>query len=240
MKKVFKWIGLAMLLMVVGFYIWAEALVPVMPEAEATMASTDSYEYIDNGYLYYKPIKNDLKISIIIYPGARVEADSYGVIGAKLAEMGYHVYMPRFFADIAFFGINKAETIMAEQAWCDTWYIGGHSLGGVAASNYLAGNLDEFEGLILFASYPAGEDDLSDSGIRCLSIYGEFDGLATVEEIEVNKKLLPIDTAYHMIEGGNHGYFGYYGDQSGDGTATITRQAQQEEIVGVIDEWIKK
>jgi len=240
MKKILKWIGIVLVLLFAGFYIWAEALVPVMPEAKATMVSTPQYEFSDNGYLYYKPIDNDTGIGIILYPGARVEAESYGVLGAELAEMGYHVFIPSFFADIAFFGIGKAETIMTDQSWCQSWYIGGHSLGGVAASNYLAGHLDAFQGLILLASYPAGGDDLSDSGIKCLSLYGEYDGLASVEEVEAHKIWLPEDTTYHMIKGGIHAYFGYYGDQAGDGIATITREEQQEEIVGAIDEWIKE
>jgi hypothetical protein len=33
------------------------------------------------------------------------------------------------------------------------------------------------------------------------------------------------------IEGGNHAQFGWYGTQAGDGQATISREAQQAQIV---------
>jgi len=33
------------------------------------------------------------------------------------------------------------------------------------------------------------------------------------------------------IEGGNHAQFGWYGPQAGDNPATISREAQQEQII---------
>jgi hypothetical protein len=33
------------------------------------------------------------------------------------------------------------------------------------------------------------------------------------------------------IEGGNHAQMGWYGPQGGDGTASISREAQQAEVV---------
>ena len=35
----------------------------------------------------------------------------------------------------------------------------------------------------------------------------------------------------YEISGGNHAYFGNYGEQKGDGTASITRESQQEQAV---------
>jgi hypothetical protein len=42
---------------------------------------------------------------------------------------------------------------------------------------------------------------------------------------------LPEDTKEIIISGGNHAYYGYYGQQEGDGEATITREAQIEAVV---------
>ena len=41
----------------------------------------------------------------------------------------------------------------------------------------------------------------------------------------------PETTAWVAIEGGNHAQFGWYGPQRGDNPASISREAQQEQIV---------
>jgi len=59
------------------------------------------------------------------------------------------------------------------------------------------------------------------------SIYGTLDGLSTGDKIDASRPLLPGDTRWVPIEGGNHAQFGDYGLQSGDGSATIPASEQQ-------------
>ena len=54
-----------------------------------------------------------------------------------------------------------------------------------------------------------------------LSISASEDGLSTPEKIDSAAHLLPADTIFVEIEGGNHASFGAYGPQAGDGKATI-------------------
>lgn len=243
MKKVIKNVLLilaaALVVVVVGFMIWAGSIVKPMEEAVQTVEAPSGYTVTREDYLHYGPEGQGLDIGIIIYPGARVDDVAYGVIGSELAKLGYDVYIVDFFVDFAVFGKNEADQILNQEAHSQ-WYIAGHSLGGVMAAAYLYEHSESLDGLIFFASYPSASNDLSAVDTQVLSIYGELDGLATLEEIEASKELLPKDTVYHMIEGGNHAYFAYYGEQSGDNPATITREAQHEEIVGVIHEWIQE
>ena len=58
---------------------------------------------------------------------------------------------------------NAAEGIPELYPQIEKWYIGGHSLGGYAASDYAAGHTDVYDGLILLASYSAA--DISDTGL---------------------------------------------------------------------------
>ena len=99
------------------------------------------------------------------------------------------------------------------------------------AANYAKQNSSKLEGLILLAAYPAESDDLSAISLNVLSIYAANDSFATLEDIEKSKKLLPKNTVWHKIEGGNHSQFGYYGFQRGDEKADITREKQQQEIL---------
>jgi len=87
------------------------------------------------------------------------------------------------------------------------------------------------QGLVLWAAYPASSDDLSGYPLAATSIYGTLDGLATGDKIDASRPLLPSDTQWVPIEGGNHAQFGWYGPQSGDNKATISQEVQQEQIV---------
>jgi pimeloyl-ACP methyl ester carboxylesterase len=90
---------------------------------------------------------------------------------------------------------------------------------------------ESVQGLVLWAAYPSAADDLSSSGLNVASIYATLDGLATGEQIEASRALLPANTTWTVIDGGNHAQFGWYGEQSGDNPATISRSAQQALIV---------
>ena len=64
-----------------------------------------------------------------------------------------------------------------------------------------------------------------------LSVSGSEDGLSTPEDIEASRADLPTDTVFTEVEGAAHAFFGDYGEQPGDGTATIGREHAQEQIV---------
>ena len=106
------------------------------------------------------------------------------------------------------------------------WAVGGHSLGGVAASSYADDH--PVAGLLLYASYPASE--LARNDLLTTSVSGSADGLATPAKVAEAKPKLPEATTYVVIEGGVHSFFGDYGDQPGDGTPTIPRAEAQAQI----------
>jgi pimeloyl-ACP methyl ester carboxylesterase len=96
------------------------------------------------------------------------------------------------------------------------------------AANFAATQDDAVKALILWASYPASNNSLAQrENLEVTSIYGTNDGLTTVAKIDESRPLLPPDSAFVAIEGGNHAQFGWYGVQDGDNPATIP-QAEQE------------
>jgi dienelactone hydrolase len=131
---------------------------------------------------------------------------------------------------LSLFGSGRASEVVAANPEINQWVIGGHSLGGVMAARYASQNPDKVEGLALWAAYPAADNDLRKSGITVTSIYATLDGLTTLEDIEASRNLLPLDTLWVEIEGGNHAQFGDYGAQSGDREARIPL-AEQEKMV---------
>ena len=82
-------------------------------------------------------------------------------------------------------------------------------------------------------------EDLSQTNLSVLSIYGSEDLVLNKESYEENKQNLPNGFSELVIEGGNHAYFGTYGEQSGDGVAKITNREQIEITANKIVEFVK-
>jgi dienelactone hydrolase len=122
------------------------------------------------------------------------------------------------------------DVVGAEGDDIEHWVVGGHSLGGAMAATYATSAHHELAGLLLWGAYPA-KSMATRQGLDTTSIYGTNDGLATVSDIEASKADLPADTHFVPVTGGIHAFFGDYGAQSGDGTATITRDDAQAQIV---------
>ena len=133
--------------------------------------------------------------------------------------------------NLAVFKPAAADAVIAAHPEIALWTIGGHSLGGAMAANYVYTHPDAIQGLVLWAAYPAGNNGLADRQLAVVSISGTLDGLATPAKIEASRPLLPASTRWVPIEGGNHAQMGWYGPQGGDGTATISREAQQAEVI---------
>ncbi len=72
-----------------------------------------------------------------------------------------------------------------------------------------------------------------------VSVSGSLDGLATPDKIEASRVLLPADTIWIPIEGGNHAQFGWYGDQPGDNPAEISRAEQQKIAIQAVLDLLK-
>jgi dienelactone hydrolase len=214
-----------------GFVIWGESPAKAMPEAIAALQSDESVRVDVGDYLTFSPADQNYKTGFIFYPGGRVDYQAYAPMAHALAAEGFLVIIPRMPLNLAVFGINKAEQVIHAYPQVTHWVIGGHSLGGSMAAHYLVQHPDQIAGLVLLASYPGSKDDLTGYTGKVLSISGSLDGLATPAKINASKSLLPASAQYLVIQGGNHAYFGWYGDQPGDNAATITRKIEQLTIV---------
>ena len=165
--------------------------------------------------------------AVIFYPGAKVEAEAYAPLMYKIAEEWGDCFLVEMPANMAMLDADAAEDIQQEHHY-DQWYLAGHSLGGVTAATYLQEHPEDFSGLILLAAYSTGQ--LSED-LQVASLYGDQDGVLNREEYEKNRNHLPDNAEERIIAGGNHAQFGNYGDQSGDGTAVISREEQQQQVI---------
>ena len=160
----------------------------------------------------------------IFYPGGKVEHTAYTPLMEALASQGILCVLVEMPGNLAVLDMDAAEGIPEQFPEIESWYIGGHSLGGSMAASYLAKQAGAYEGLVLLGSYSTA--DLSGSGLSVLSIYGSEDHVMNREKYEQNRIHLPADFTEIVLEGGCHAYFGMYGAQDGDGTPTIRAEEQ--------------
>lgn len=219
----------AALLVVGGFVLWASNPAPPMAQALAALQGDDQVGVVEGKWIVFQPLVATKTTGFIFYPGGLVDPRAYAPQARAIAEKGYPVVIAPMPLNLAVFGAGRADDVMAEFPDIQQWVIGGHSLGGAMAANYVANHSGAMKGLVFWGAFPAGGDSVADqTELIVYSIYGTRDGLATPEEVLGAAPLLPPGTRFIPIEGGNHAQFGWYGNQNGDNPATISRAEQQK------------
>ena len=192
-------------------------------EVSSSLESDDQVTVSESGDYYRFDNTSNEEKAIIFYGGAKVEEKAYAPLLRQIAEKGIDVYLLKIPFRFAFLGVNKADTVMSQYHY-SSLYLMGHSLGGTTASLYLSSSSYDYQGIIFLASYPSKPIK---EGLSSLSFYGTEDKVMNHDEYEKKKSLLPSQQEEIILEGGNHAYYGNYGEQKGDGVASISRDEQQ-------------
>ncbi len=241
MRKNWRWLLLALVVLIivlgVGVAVATRPAEP-MPQALAAMQSDAQVDVATRQWIVFTPRAREPSAGFIFYPGGLVDARAYAPMAHDIAAQGYLVVIVPMPFNLAFFDVNRAKEVIANYPAIKRWAIGGHSLGGVAAAMFVKSHPPAVQGLAFWASYPA--EGITDIPMRVLSIYGTQDGLSTPAKINDSRALLPANAQFVAIPGGNHAQFGWYGAQSGDGIATISREEQQRQIVSTMVAWLKQ
>lgn len=191
-----------------------------------------------NNWTHFE-VTGEKKGTLLFYTGALIEPQAYAKLADGLAKEGIEVYIISSQLNLPVLDNGTMATIVKEEH-LDKVFIGGHSLGGVVSA-VEAKHLEEINkvaGLILLASYPDKSTDISGTQIPVLSITASNDKILNQDKYEEAKSRLPEATTYTTIEGGNHSGFGLYGQQNGDGTATMTAEEQQKQLIQLIKQFI--
>jgi predicted esterase len=234
-KRLLKWIIIVLTIVILGFLFtgirWATYARPPLPEALAGLESDELVEVTTEPWLIFEPVQVTPQTGFIFYPGGRVDPRGYAHLMKAIASEGYLAVVPEMPINMAPFNPNVADEIIANFPDITQWVIGGHSVGGTMAAQYTDQNRESIDGLAIWASYPADSTDLSDSSLPTILIYGDLDPGVNDESVAERKHLLPSDTQYIRIEGGDHHQFGSYVIKPEEHHATIDRAAQQRQIL---------
>ena len=228
---------LAVCLCVLAFIVYVNDFYRADSEAIAAFAEGADVrsEILADGIIAFIPEKAES--AIIFYPGGKVEYTAYVPLMQACAQQGILSVLVEMPFNLAVLDTDAAEGIQKNFPEIESWYIGGHSLGGSMAASYLADNADDYSGLVLLGAYSTA--DLSRSGLKVLSIYGSEDTVMNRQNYDENLSKLPADFTELIIDGGNHAGFGMYGIQEGDGEAEISAAEQIRVSAAAIAEFMK-
>jgi len=194
------------------------------------------------------------KAGVVFYPGGLVDPHAYVPSFKDLVlEDQRTVVIVKVTSNLAIWNAQKASKVVQKLEPMDKWVVGGHSLGGSTACMDVFNNPNSFAGLFLFAAYSV--NDLSNTLIPVLSITASEDKVLDQNNFEDNKVNLPPElsitaanelgtgstkgsTIYYTVVGGNHGQFGNYGAQEGDGVASIDTETQHAEVKTVLQAFL--
>ena len=228
-----KWIILTVIAVIViligGFYIYTLDYYRATDDVHQLINTEKQRIEVNDKITVVKPeATNDKEIGLIFYPGGKVEAIAYLPLLYQLSQEGITCFLTEMPFNLAVFKVDAAERVFDKYPEINTWFIAGHSLGGAMASNYMKRNYNKVEGMILLGAYP-----INDANVPTLAIYGTEDIMLDLSKLEDTENKLE-------ISGGNHAYFGNYGEQKGDGQASISREEQQAITVEKIMEFINE
>lgn len=221
-KKCIFAVGILCLLAVVGFAFYVSDYYRADPEAVAIL-SQDNVT-VDGHFTIITPEEKS-DVALVFYPGGKVEHTAYLPLLNQISQQGITCILVKMPFNLAVFDIHRGNDIIGTFPDIDTWYLAGHSLGGIMASVCAGGN-DQVDGLALLGSYLYSDFPVE----QTVTIHGSLE-TGIEASIEYTENVC-------VIQGGNHAQFGNYGKQKGDPDSETSRETQQAETVRYILEFM--
>ncbi|WP_025725320.1 alpha/beta hydrolase [Acholeplasma granularum] len=186
--------------------------------------------YITEAYDSHNLVVNNPKAQIIIIPGGLVTSESYLYLAYSLAIEGYNVTVSKALFHLAILTPNYASRFLSNTL---PNIIIGHSLGGTVGG-FIASSHHKVDHLILLASYTT--KPINNASVLLITAENDL----VINQDAFNNSLSNYENYERVdIDGGNHAGFGYYGKQSGDGIALITINAQQNQTLQIIKDYLE-
>lgn len=236
-QKILISLAIFLMLSILGFVIWASNV------SKADFIAFNKFLNNSKDTLLIRENANYWEISpkvcnseicskgMIFYPGAKVESQAYFYKFGFLAQ-SQKLFITKSPLNLAFFNINQADDVINNNPEIKNWSIGGHSLGGAMACEYVKTNAAKITNLFLIGSYC--NSDIASTKVKVLSIHGELDGVLSPAKLQENVKNLPQGYYDYPIIGMNHAQAGNYGNQAGDNLATKSDEQVKAEIESII------
>jgi len=232
--RITGWTALTSLLVtVVSFLTWFHIVFAAEREATLEVFRDDRIQVSEvDGSIVMEATEGAGTTGILYFPGARVDPYSYLYPLSEIAASGVTVVIMDPLMNMALFDTRTIDELSLAAPAVSDWVLSGHSLGGVRAC--MLAEHPDVVGLVLMGSYCA--NDISSTDIPVLQILASKDGLIDAEVLRSSAGLLPQSTQKITLEGANHASFGTYGEQPGDGIATLTRAEVRDALTAMFQD----
>lgn len=238
-QRIWITLGISFTVIFVG---WSLIAYRAASEAHAALQSDDEVTITRReGEWWFEPRGGaSPDIGLIFFPGALVNPVAYAPLAREVAKAGYRTVLMELPRRGALGGADdpalyeRARELGRSTEAPERWVLGGHSRGGVVISTLASEGFRGLGGLVLIGTSHPRDVDLSSLRVPVVKIVGTRDGLASLEDVEANRRLLPAATTWLRVEGGNHSQFGWYGFQPGDRRARIPAEAQRAEMIRAV------
>ena len=229
----------------VAFLVWLVWNTQAHGVPDATLRSSRMVRVheLDDGILF-RPAAPRVGPLVVVLPGGAVDPTAYVPVARAVAEAGWMVALVRLPWRMAFTDAAKEQVWERVVAARDASgvpgpiVLGGHSRGAALSARFAGEHAADLAGLFLIGTTHPKVENLSSLTMPVLKVSGTRDCVADENNSLANRSLLPAGTTWVSIVGANHAQFAYYGAQLGDCWATITRDAQQEELLRVVLRWL--
>ena len=230
--RITGWTALTSLLVTaVSFLTWFHIVFAAERDATLEVFRDDRIQVSEaDGSIVMQATEGAGTTGVLYFPGARVNPYSYLYPLSEIAASGVTVVIMDPLMNMALFDTRSIDELSLAAPQVSDWVLSGHSLGGVRAC--MLANHPDVVGLVLMGSYCA--NDISSTAIPVLQILASGDGLIDAEALKASAQLLPPSTQKITLEGANHASFGTYGEQPGDGIATLSRAEVREELTALL------
>ena len=214
---------------------------PVEDSEVAAVRADPAVRVIDhNGYIALLPADGSAETGMIFYPGARTVAEAYLPSWAPIVEAtGVAVYLADMPFGFATFRPDAAADIVSAEPAVASWWIGGHSLGGITAARYVDAHAG-FDGLLLWAAFPEEEVALEDTpGLEVLAITGSRDEIVPTGVVRERLGASGVNSDVIEVEGMEHSQFGAYRSIFGDGDPTISDDEARRSVAEITEGFLR-
>lgn len=220
---------------VVWFWVWSSQVMPAEQSAVDQIKQNTSLKVTETDHsIIMSSADYHAKLGLVFLPGAKVDPHAYLYkLSGIVANTGITVVITKPYFNLALFDLRPIATFTNDVNDIDTWYVGGHSLGGVRACQYAADSSTHLAGLVLFGSYCD-----TDVSVPVLSLRGTRDQLTSQQDVDSHRTHLKGSVTTYEIDDAAHASFGDYGTQSGDGTASVDSEFVRLEITDQMKYWL--
>jgi len=233
-RPALRWIRRGFLLWAVVSTLWLANSMRTRGVDAALLRSDGAVTVVEGATtLDFSPVASKNGTALIFLCGSGVGAPAYAPLLRPLAEAGHAVFIVKLPYRFAPFeshkqeAVERARGVIAAHPQISHWIIAGHSLGGALACRVVQSGPQTYRALVLVGTTHPKQDDLSSLAMPVTKVYGSNDGVAPPDRMFANRGLLPKDTRWVEVKGGNHSQFGHYGHQLLDGKPATPREAQQ-------------